>query len=262
MQTLDRNTNTAKLQATKQQATKQQATMQQTVKLTPQLVYLGNEKTPLIIIDDVAADLLPIRQCAYTQAHFSADNGSFYPGVRAPLPQAYVTDVLNLVYQLIYDVYQIPSSLSIKLQALYFSLISTPACELKPLQCLPHFDTPSPHYFALLHYLNDGPHGNTAFFRHIPTGFERINEERMPDYFKSAQPLVDDITRHPSGYCVESDSHYEIYHQVEYRPNRLVIYPGNLLHSTLVNPQTDIDANPRTGRLTSNIFIEFKPSVR
>jgi hypothetical protein len=58
------------------------------------------------------------------------------------------------VYQLIIDVYQFPSILSFKLQASYFSLNSTPASELKPLHCLPHFDTPSPHYFALLHYLN------------------------------------------------------------------------------------------------------------
>jgi hypothetical protein len=49
-----------------------------------------------------------------------------------------------------------------------------------------------------------------------------------------------------------------LYHQIEYRPNRLVIYPGNLLHSTIVNPQTDIDANPSSGRLTTNIFINFQ----
>ncbi|NMH65717.1 DUF6445 family protein [Shewanella salipaludis] len=239
-------------------ATAQQADNEPRVRLTPQILYLGHEKTPLIIIDNFAADLTPLLNFARTRATFAADPDSFYPGVRAPLPRPYVEDVLNRLYSLLYEVYEIPSRQSIRLQALHFSLISTSPEALKPLQRLPHFDTPQPHYFALLHYLNDGPHGNTAFFRHIPTGFERIDGSRMPAYFQSAQQFVGQNATEPPGYFVQSNEHYELYHQVEYRPNRLLIYPGNLLHSTLVEPGTDIDANPQTGRLTANMFIEFK----
>ena len=51
----------------------------------------------------------------------------------------------------------------------------------------------------------------------------------------------------------------ELYHRIDYRPNRLVVYPGCLLHSGLVNPVIDVDSNPRTGRLTANIFVDFFP---
>nr|WP_220347645.1 DUF6445 family protein [Thalassotalea euphylliae] len=37
-----------------------------------------------------------------------------------------------------------------------------------------------------------------------------------------------------------------------------MIFPGNLLHSTLVDNTNDISAIPETGRLTANIFIEFQ----
>jgi hypothetical protein len=56
-----------------------------------------------------------------------------------------------------------------------------------------------------------------------------------------------------------SNDEYELYHRIEYRPNRLVVYPGCLLHSGLVNPAVDINPDPRTGRLTANIFVDFFP---
>jgi len=224
----------------------------------PQVCYIGQEQTPVIIIDNFADDLSTLLSIARQHAPFTKDDGSYYPGVRAPLPQRYAIEVINQVFQLIYDVYSVPHHLRIKPQILSFSLISQTPDSLMPLQRLPHFDTPEPYYFAILHYLNDAPHGNTAFFRHKNTGFERVDEARMDHYFKSAKTFLTDHAKDTPEYFVKSDQHYDIYHQIEYQANRLVIYPGNLLHSTLVNLSTDIDDNPHTGRLTANIFINFK----
>jgi hypothetical protein len=55
-----------------------------------------------------------------------------------------------------------------------------------------------------------------------------------------------------------SDAHFTLYHAVDYRANRLVIYPGSLLHSGLIDPAHDIDDDPETGRLTANIFVDFE----
>ncbi|MDP5146778.1 DUF6445 family protein [Shewanella sp. ULN5] len=226
--------------------------------IKPEVYSIGQEQTPVIIIDNFADDLFTLLDIARQQVQFTKDDGSYYPGVRAPLPQRYAIEVINQVFQLIYDVYRVPHHLRIKPQILSFSLISQAPDSLMPLQRLPHFDTPEPYYFAILHYLNDGPHGNTAFFRHKNTGFERINEARMEHYFTSAKAFLTDHAKDTPEYFVKSDQHYDIYHQIEYRPNRLVIYPGNMLHSTLVDLRTDIDDNPNTGRLTANIFINFK----
>lgn len=42
--------------------------------------------------------------------------------------------------------------------------------------------------------------------------------------------------------------------KIDYRPNRLLIYPGTLLHSGLIDAGTDLDTSPLSGRLTVNIF--------
>ncbi|WP_394391917.1 DUF6445 family protein [Shewanella woodyi] len=225
--------------------------------LSPQVIKIGEEATPIIIIDDFAEDLAPLLSFAH-EAIFKQDNGSYYPGVRARLPKPYAIEVINQVFQLIYDVYRIPHHLRITPHIYSFSLITQTPESLQPLQCLPHFDTKESNYFAILHYLNSTPHGATAFFKHKPTGFERINSERIDEYFNKAQVCLDEIKCQTPQYFTHSNEHYEIYHQVEYRPNRLIIYPGNLLHSTLVDLDTDIDSKPETGRLTSNIFINFK----
>ncbi|QDE31819.1 DUF6445 family protein [Shewanella polaris] len=226
--------------------------------IAPQVQYIGQQQTPIIVIDNFAGDITKLIDIAINDSQFSQDQGSYYPGQRTALPRQYIIDVINSVFQLIYDVYRIPTQLRLKPQQCVYSLIDKQPESLAPLQCLPHFDTPSPHYFAILHYLNDGPHGNTGFFRHNLSGYERITAENIDHYFAKAQPFLDDKKHTTPSYFVASDEHYSLYHQIEYRPNRLVIYPGNLLHSTLVNPQTDIDATPSSGRLTANIFINFQ----
>jgi hypothetical protein len=221
-----------------------------------QIIYLGLERTPVIIIDDFASDVSGLKHIA-SESEFKLDPHSFYPGIRAVLSKDYVISSLQAVYQFIYQLYQIPQHLKLKPQKGFFSLISTPESQLDPLQCMPHFDTPDPYYFAVLHYLNDAPHGSTGFFRHKPTGFERITTARQADYFQSAQQFIDTHGAPAQRYQLHSNEHYELYQQIPYQANRLIIYPGNLLHSTLVDLSTDIDSSPASGRLTANIFIDF-----
>ncbi|MDR7121015.1 DUF6445 family protein [Rheinheimera soli] len=224
--------------------------------IRPEIIYLGLEKTPLIMIDNFAVDLSALRRYAL-QSNFMRENQSYYPGQRAVLPKDYVAASLNALYQLIYEVYQVPETLRLKPQMLFYALITQAENSLHPLQCMPHFDTSAPYYFALLHYLNDSSHGNTGFFRHKPTGFERVTDQRRSEYFQSAQKFIDEQGAPPQRYQVQSNEHYELYHQIPYQANRLIIYPGNLLHSSLVDKTTDIDGSPVTGRLTANMFIDF-----
>ena len=225
-------------------------------RLKPQLLYVGQSQTPLLILDDLLLDLQAVLADAAT-ADFQADVHSYYPGVRAKLPRPYVIAVLDAVYQLIYQVYQVPPTRRLKPQDIYYSLITTAEKDLKPLQCLPHFDSTDPYYFALLHYLSPEPHGGTGLFRHLPTGLEKITSASQSGYFQAAEQHLARQGGPRQGYCVQSNEHFELYHQLAYRQNRLVIYPGNLLHSSLVNPVTDIAASVSEGRLTANIFINF-----
>lgn len=223
----------------------------------PNVILIGQEKTPVIIIDDYALCLKQTINYAIEHSKFEADKDTYYPGIRSPLPRDYVIACLKPLMQGLYKIYSIPENLQPNPKDNCFSLITTEPENLSLLQTLPHFDTYNPYFFAVLHYLDKGAHGGTGIFRHIPTHYERISEERSGHYLSAAEDFLAKSKMLPLGYCVTSSDHYELFHQIEYRPNRLVIYPGNLLHSTLVNIDTDLSSNPEEGRLTANMFIEF-----
>ena len=86
--------------------------------IRPEIIYLGLEKTPLIMIDNFALDLSGLRQQAQ-HSDFMRENQTYYPGQRAVLPKAYVAASLNALYQLIYQVYQVPEKLRLKPQMLF-----------------------------------------------------------------------------------------------------------------------------------------------
>ena len=96
-------------------------------------------------------------------------------------------------------------------------------------------------------------------FRHRETGLERITEDRLDEYNRSREAYAAVHGQDETAYVKGSNDQYELYHRIEYRPNRLAVYPGCLLHSGLVDPAVDVNPDPRTGRLTANIFVDFFP---
>ena len=60
-----------------------------------------------------------------------------------------------------------------------------------------------------------------------------------------------------AGYIQASTDHYELIEEIEYQQNRLIVYPGNLLHSGLIQAGRDVSWDPSVGRLTANLFIDF-----
>ena len=225
-------------------------------KIAPKIERVGTEKTPVITLDHFSMFTAPLQNAAL-QAAFSPDTKTYYPGVRAPIPQQAVVAILQGIYRQLYAVFDIPKSLRLKPRDASFSLISSTPSDLSDLQRIPHFDTSNPYFFALLLYLNPGPHGGTGFFRHNSTGFERVGDERTETYFSVADQFLQQQDGPSAGYVKESRDDFALFHEIEYRQHRLAIYPGNLLHSILVDEQTDIDPDPRTGRLTANLFFEF-----
>jgi len=216
---------------------------------------VGRAGTPVIVIDDFALDLGEVIDYGCRSAEYGSDGTSMYPGLRAPLPKGYVRAVLQQIYRLLFDVYEVPPDLGMKTVNAVYSLIATPEAQLQPGQRRPHFDSCRPYFLAVLHYLNAGPFCDTGLFRHRATGLERVSEETVETYLRACEEQAAD----ESGYIKGSSAHYELYDRIQYRPNRLVAYPGSLLHSGLVDPAVDINPDPRSGRLTANIFVDFVP---
>lgn len=225
-------------------------------KLKPSIERVGWEQTPVLTLDDFDLFTAPL-QAAAARAQFVPDRKTYYPGVRAPMPKEVAVAILQGVYRQLYSLYGIPPQRRLKPTGAMFSLIASAPDKLSHLQRIPHFDTSNPHFFALLLYLNPGFHGSTGFFRHKGTGFERVDESRIGTYFSVAEQFLQKQQGPSSGYVTESRDDFDLFHQVDYRQHRMVIYPGNLLHSILVDEGTDIDPNPESGRLTANLFFEF-----
>lgn len=226
------------------------------LRLRPRVDRIGNEQTPVLTLDNFDMLTEPL-QAAAARAPFAPDTKTYYPGLRAPMPKDAAIAILQGVYRQLYPVFDIPRALSLRPRDANFSLITSAPGALGDLQRIPHFDTSNPYFFALLLYLNPGSHGGTGFFRHKTTGFERVNDERIETYFTVADEFLRKQAGPSAGYVTESRDDFELFHQIRYRQHLLTIYPGNLLHSILVNEQTDIDPSSKTGRLTANLFFEF-----
>lgn len=223
------------------------------------LHQVGDEKTPIFVIDDFMVNTKDIINEA-TNLHYidSQEHNSYYPGVRAPVGEAYGMAVLKAIAPIFYNVFKVPKNLTLYPQDGQFSLLTQHEKDMNLLQCIPHFDNNIAFSFAALHYLNLGEFGGTAFYRHKPTNFENITKERKSTYMNEAQHFIDKHGTPEKKYFTHSTDHYELLSVIDYKPNRLVIYPSSLLHSAFIeNPQDDINNDINTGRLTSNFFILF-----
>ena len=233
------------------------------LQLHPQInnlvLKVGDEKTPVIIIDNFLGNIEDFFNSVCAHTDFDVEKQTYYPGLRARIGEDYCRLVINTLGKHLFKVFSVPEDHRLVPDGAYYSSVATPPEQLLPGQCRPHCDTTMPYYLAIMQYLSPSEHGGTGFFKHKQTGFERVTAERKEQYSQSVAAFDQEHGNPPQSYITASNDQFELVGSVDYRPNRMIIYPGNLLHSGLINPATDIDKNPRTGRLTANIFVNFLP---
>ena len=225
--------------------------------LTPKYEFIGKKKTPIIIIDDYVEQPQNLIQYAQQESEFTVDNQTQYPGVRAHIPKPIVVDYLQPLMTGLYHVFNIDKAFKSEPKDNYFSLITTPESELTEVQSMPHFDTNDPNTIAIIHYIGNGDFGGIGFFKHKKTGYEYIDYSCRDSFLQQSQQAVNNKTS-DIHYCTEQNEEFECYKTILYKANRLIAFPGYLLHSSLVKPETDINNDPSTGRLTANMFVQFK----
>lgn len=222
-----------------------------------QSVQIGAHQ--LVFIDNFLQDpqALVEAACAATyQPCPGAAEGKGYPGIRAPAPAAYAEALRELAEPLIKINFGVPEELPIRSSVDSFSLTTTPAAELGPLQRTPHFDASTPHHMAVLLYLCDGRHGGTGFYRHRATGIQRVTAENREGFLDQYFAEINQRPP-PARYYAEGDAQFEFLGMIPARFNRLVVYPGSLLHTACIHPGLSISSDPRRGRLTVNTFYDF-----
>lgn len=215
------------------------------------VVRQGREDQPVVVIDGFAPD--PDRLVEDAGFLSFRRMGEHYPGIRAPVAAPVLRPLLAALAPLAADVF---GAGALDVVDAFYSLVTTPPAALAPIQRLPHFDEMAPTRLALLHYLSRDEGSGTAFFRHRETGFESVDAARFPAY---RQQLDADLRRHglPGAAYIAGDTPiFERIGRHAGRFNRAILYRSNTLHCADIPPDTRLDADPATGRLTINTFLD------
>lgn len=218
----------------------------------PRIGLTGRDKSPVTIIDDILSNPDALKAEGH-RAIYSTEHRTFYPGHNGVIARESVLSVISALKPVIENVYDLPLTNQIRLSG-YFGLVSTAPERLHLAQTIPHYDTTNPRMLAVLIYLSGPPHGGTGFYRHRATGIERITTDNIADYntvLADEMTVRDPLPRH---YFDNSDDQFTCIGKVDAAYNRAVIYPANLLHSGLIDP-VHLSDDPRTGRVTANMFI-------
>lgn len=222
--------------------------------LVPRLQRVGVAAAPVMTLDglDRVDGLAPsaIVTLASALAPFPPA-GRHYPGLRRVLGESdaaafgYVRALLEAATPYLAGAFDLDGFDLIEAS---FSLVTTPAAALSPVQRAPHFDDPAADVFAILHYV--APCAGTGFFRHRATGIEKVTAANLDRYVAAAR-----LSPAPAGYVAGGNAGYEAIGAVQGVAGRLVAYPAALLHSGIIPPDFVASTDPARGRLTTNLFI-------
>lgn len=219
---------------------------------------IGREREPLLILDGVMRRPDALVDYAAREVSFgpaSTESGGF-PGLRAPAPLNYVETLVRSLAPIVARTFGL-SNVKLARAEFNFSLVTLPPDELKPLQRVPHADTTDPLQFAFLHYLCDPRFGGTAFYRHRATGFETLRPERLAAFEALRDGELAETAAEP-GYIIGDTRHYERIAAADARFDRVIVYRSRTLHSGLIPPCIALPTDPRAGRLTANIFVNYR----
>lgn len=225
-------------------------------RVKPALHRIGDQQSPVVVIDSFSGDLDRILDLADTLAPYPEIRGSYYPGVRRVITAAdaandYVEQAGRDAGQFIAGAFDIDG---FRLLEASFSMVTTDPADLLLPQRAPHFDSPDPQHLAMLHYLRVPVGSGTAFYRQRSTGIERVTEANIAQFVTTAEREAAGLSA-GSGYINSSDKYFEQIAAFDAVPDRLLIYQGGLLHSGIIPAAMNFSGDPRQGRLTANFFL-------
>lgn len=219
-------------------------------------VPVGRSREPVIVVEEALADPeAAVAQAALLSFEAADEGRGGYPGIRAKAPRGFADLVVEGAMPAIERVFGLRRA-SLSRSDASFSLVTASPSALHPMQRIPHIDTRDPHRIAILLYLGRGATGGTAFFRQDETGFEQVGPDRFDSYEAARRA---DLGRLPpgGGYPGAGTPGYTETAHFEARFNRLLVYRSCSIHSGIIPSDASLSPDPRLGRLTVNIFLDF-----
>lgn len=219
------------------------------------VLTFGYENEPIVVIDEFsgAVELLIKAglEAEYTEA------SAYYPGLRAPANPNYLRVRDKMMLEIFNSVFGLRRNIICENAS--YSLVTTPRSDLTSRQRIPHVDDIIPNVLAIMHYLGPPETGGTAFYRHRRTGYETLTKDRYAAY-QTALKLDDEEFGQPAkGYICGDTDRYEMIGKVDAKPDRLILYRGQILHSGWIPHTLPLSSDPAKGRLTINMFLKGNP---
>ena len=214
---------------------------------------IGAEGAPLLVIDNLVSD--PdrlVRKAA--RSHFVGQT-SMFPGTRARAPLSYEHFLQETLNPLLSECFAMEPGRFV-FPMCHFSLVTLPPQKLSFLQRVPHIDSVRADGLVTVHYLFRGDWGGTAFYRHRHSDFEYIDERRKDSYFRCLEQESRGNDATGEGYIDDDTTLFERVAHVDGVFNRMVVYRRNSLHSGRIDNARIPPADPLTGRLSINTFID------
>ncbi len=218
---------------------------------TADIIRIGNEGQPILIVDD----FFPLTDKLLVDAGKREYRkiGPYYPGIRSDVPSSYLKYLLGSLSKLIRSTFDYDTEPRVE-EAMY-SLVTTEPQDLMPIQLFPHYDGVDGSKLAVLHYLCGPEFGGTDFYRHRSTGYETVTEDRFEHFKQTFEQEVQAVGMPEQRYINGSTELFEHVFRIEARFNRVVVYRGINLHSASVPNDISLPDDPGRGRLTVNTFL-------
>lgn len=210
----------------------------------------------MIIVDNATPDAAVLVDLASTLPY--SPIGPYYPGLRT-LPDAEFRLTAIAAVGSVIDAQNNEAAREWSGEC-YFSIVTSPPAQLKPIQRFPHYDGVEEHRYAALLFLCGSEFGGTAFYRHLSTGYETVNAERFPSFKSSLECEVRQRGLPPQAYITDGAPYFEKIAEFDAASNRMLLYRGKALHCSAIRRPELLTPDPRRGRLTLNLFLAPRSS--
>jgi Family of unknown function (DUF6445) len=219
------------------------------------LAHVGRRRLVVSMIDNVLREPHSVAALGFAQS-YAAESGNFYPGVRAPIPASFSTALRAWLTLILQRSGLLPGSQALYRDASFFSVVTTAARDLLPIQRIPHYDSINPNLFAAVIYLCDTRFSGTSFYRHRKTGYEEITEDNRKNYHLA---LDNEMRLHgapPQEYTNGDGLLFETTFSTELKFNSAVVYPGRILHAANIDSGFSPPKDKSEWRLTVTALLE------
>ena len=224
------------------------------------LLHIGRRGIAVTRIDNVLHDPMGVAALGFEQPYVE-DRGNFYPGLRAPVQSSLSTALRAWLTRILQRSGMLKSDQVLCRDSSFFSVVTTAAKDLLPIQRIPHYDSTDPGLFAAVIYLCDTRFSGTSFYRHRKTGYEEITRENQENYRLALDHEMRTRGPPPKEYVNGDSSLFEVVFSNELTFNSAIVYPGRALHAANIKEQFDTPQEKSEWRLTVTALLHLSHSA-